>query len=192
MPKSKKRQYYWHVPPNCWYASVPNASGGNQNVGPDIVVPLIDAETTISAKPEMDEFVVERIVGQYVAVTDAAIPVDNWLHHRIYLSQADNTSFALRSLNTEDDAESSFLWHHVEGQSNIFNNDKFGTWQSAGSGVPAATPWMTRHGHIDVRVGRRVRQGEALLWHTQIVPAPAADNEVSLQMWLRCLVREGK
>ncbi len=151
---------------------------------------LIDTETAQSAHPEIDGFVCERIVGQMQTVVDQAIPRDHFLHHRVYVAPTNSAATALRSLNSADEAESSFLWHQVEPCSAALNGFVYGTWSGETSSRPGGRQFMGRFGHIDIRVGRRLEGGEALIWHTQIVNPPAADNTFGLKLWLRLLVRE--
>ncbi len=186
-----KKSFFWHVPPGGWYESGPSPTGGVLNVGNDIVVPLIDVETVIAAKPELDSFVVERIIGQYHFTGSEAPLVNRYLHHRVYKADADATSFTIRNLQTEDDAESSFLWHQVDPFSTDADGRAYGQWGMTAAGNPDMETFMGRRGHLDIRVGRRVDQGEALIWHTRIFPAPAANDVYALKLWIRLLVREG-
>lgn len=189
---AKKRQkFFWHVSPNMWRAGQPSLAQGVGNVGSDIVVELISTETLQSSVPENDNFVVERIIGQYMIVGDVTSPVDHFLHSRVYVAETDALSVALRTLSTADDAETSFLWHQVDPFPITYDGDVWGTWQQSGGGNPASTPWKGRQGHIDIKVGRRLEGGEALIWHTQIVLAPPANDDFRLSLWLRALVREG-
>ncbi len=186
-----KKSFFWHVPAGGWYSGGPSPSGGTGNVGNDIVVPLIDQETVISARPELDSFVVERIIGQYQITADEAIAGNKYVHNRVYVADADATSFAIRSLVTADDAESSFMWHQVDPHSVNADGRAFGMWGMHTDGNPDAGHFMGRRGHVDIRVGRRINQGFALLWHTMLFPAPAANDEMFLKLWIRLLVREG-
>lgn len=186
----KNKKYFWHVPPDAWYSGNPIALGGNANTNQDIVATLIDTETVQSARPDIDNFVVERIVGQYMLTKDASVAANEFWHHRVYVAPTNATAIALRSLNTDDDAESSFLWHQVDPMPTTADGDAWGDWQLAPGGNPSATPFMGRFGHVDIRVGRRLEGGEALIWHTQVVFTPAANLTHYVKLWLRLLVRE--
>ncbi len=187
-----KSKLFWHVPgPSCWFTGAPVALGGNSNVLGDIVVTLISAEGGEGNRPELDNFVVERIVGQYQVSGDETAAANHFLHHRVYVADADAAAIALRNLTQADDAETSFLWHQVDPWSNSVDGDIFGTWVTDhGVGQPSATPWMGRYGNVDIKVGRKISGGRDLIWHTQIIAAPAANNTIYLKLWLRMLVRE--
>ncbi len=166
------------------------ALGGNANVGGDIVVTLISAEGGEGNRPELDNFVVERIVGQYQVSGDESAAVNHFVHHRVYVADADAAAIALRNLLQADDAETSFLWHQVDPWANAADADVFGMWGLHAAGQPQATPWMGRLGHVDIKVGRKIQGGRDLIWHTQIVNPPAANNTMYVKLWLRMLVRE--
>lgn len=189
----KSSRFFWHSGTLIWHQLGPSASVGNPNVGGDIIVTLVNTESVGAAgdTPVLDQFVVERIVGQYHVTSNESVGVDRYAHHRVYVADTDEMSVALRDLTTADDAETSFLWHQVDPHPKELMGDVWGAWQHPVSGVrPAATPWMGRHGHVDIKVGRRIDQGTSLIWHTQLEAAPAADNEHFLKLWLRMLVRE--
>ena len=191
MGKSRGNQYFWHVPPGGWYEGSPVIAAGVGNFGNDIVVPLVDAETAaISSKPEIDNFIVERVIGQYMISTNESIGTQRFMHHRVYVADADLATIALRVLDTASEAETSFLWHKVEYASELLAAAPGGTWQNNGP-VDSEQGAVDRRGSFDIRVGRRVEQGTALLWHTQLEPAPVADDLVFLKLWVRLLVREG-
>lgn len=190
----KKTKFFWHVPPDTWFGTGPVALGPDLNTGPDIVVTLIDTETVQSARPDIDNFIVERIVGQYVVSKNEMTPTNHYAHSRVYVGPTNATSIALRDLASADEAESSFLWHQVDPLPAALDGEVYGTWTDSSSTVtlqPGATPFMGRFGHVDIRVGRRLEGGEALIWHTQIANPPAADDTIALKLWLRLLVREG-
>ncbi len=188
----KKQKFFWHVPPDTWSAAGPAVGIGVGNVGPDIVSELISTETVQSARPDVDNFVVERIVGQWMLTGTESPTADRFLHHRIYVADHDALAISLRTLSTADDAETSFLYHRVEPWSAAFVGDPWGTWQARSNGNdPTHQSMMGRHGHLDVRVGRRLEGGQALVWHTQIVNSPPADNVFRFRAWFRLLVRQG-
>ncbi len=187
-----KSKLFWHVPgPSCWFTGPPVALGGNSNVLGDIVVTLISAEGGEGNRPELDNFVVERIVGQYQMTGDETAAANRYMHHRVYVADADAAAIALRNLVQADDAETSFLWHQVDPWNSAQDATLFGSWNDSGAGArPTSTQWMGRFGNVDIKVGRKISGGRDLIWHTQLVNAPAANNTVYLKLWLRMLVRE--
>ncbi len=188
---ARNSKMFWHVPSACWYNSSPVALGGIANVGADIVTTLVNTESGEGDVPVNDNFVIERIVGQYMLTGDEVVPTNHFLHSRVYVSDSDSTAIALRSLNTADDAETSFLWHQVDPWHSSWNGDAIGAWQSDGvAGSPFATPWKGRLGHVDIKVGRRIEAGSSLIWHTQIQASPGANDVFYLKLWLRMLCRE--
>ncbi len=189
---AKRNKFFWHVPPAAWLVGGPILTTGTANILGDIVVELLSTETVQSARPDIDNFVVERIVGQYMITGDEAAAANHFLHSRVYVAEIDATTISLRNLNTADDAETSFLWHQVDPWPNAADGDIFGTWVGDhGAGQPRATPSNGRLGNVDIRVGRCLEGGEVLIWHTQIDAAPAANDTHFLKLWLRLLVREG-
>ncbi len=179
-----KGNLFWHVPE--WFGGGPASSLGVDNVDQDIFVQLVDTEDV--AALGQDNFIVERIIGQYLIVSDAVAPADRFLHHRIYVTMADLTTVNLRTLNTADDADTSFMYHKVELFTVQMAGTPRGTWSSDTAGFSARES-NARLGMFDIRVGRRVREGESLIWHTMIVPTPTSD-EWHLQMWVRVLLKE--
>lgn len=183
----------WHVPQDCWHSGPPG-SLGHLNVGRDIFIPLVVGNTTtVGATPDAaDEWVVERVIGQFLIRGDEDPVANRYLHHRIYPTAADDLTVTLRDLTKIEEAESDFLWHQVDPWASAFDGDTWGNWQLAGNGSPQINAYMGRFGHFDVRVNRRIRQGFALIWHTQLVGSiDPADNEFGIHMWCRVLLREG-
>ncbi len=190
---SKSGRFFWHTSTLVWHSLGPSASVGNPNVLGDILVTLVNTESVGAAgdTPVNDQFVVERIVGQYQMVSNESVGVDRFCHHRVYVSDSDETAVGLRDLTTADDAETSFLWHQVDAHSQSLKQDVWGNWQSRSKGNDCTgTPWMGRFGHVDIKVGRRIEGGQSLIWHAQLEPAPPANNEHFLKLWLRMLLRE--
>lgn len=204
MGRSRRRGFFWHVPgtatsPNyCWdnWSQLAPGGGGTGNVLADIVAPLVQTNegAIVSEMPSRDEFVVERIVGQYM-IQAVNITVNRMMMHRIYPVTADANAVAIRDLFGQDDAESDFLWNRVEPAPSLLDGDVWGNWQNE---TAAAGPQMPQNynalGHIDVRVGRRLREGEALIWHTQLSTVGGgdpADDTYFLRLNLRILVRNG-
>ncbi len=191
---SRKRNYYWYCP--AWSAEGQmNPSIGISNVGNDIVVPLIDTDWAPPGDPVQDNFVVERIIGQFLLHGDATAPAqDRIVHHRVYVADSDSTSIALRNLYTQDDADTSFLWHLVDGFSADSPGNAWGNWKKGAASTLGSTFMNSRLGSFDIRVGRRVEEGQTLLWHTSLenpLISTLDDNEFSLMYWCRLLMREG-
>ncbi len=181
---------FWHVPTNAWFDGGPAAGGGVGNVGADIVIPLVASGDDVGERPVNDNFVIERIVGQYQVTGDESVPVDKYVHSRVYVAESDAASLSLRNLTTADDAETSFLWHQVGPWDTVNDGVRWGDWLGVAAGTPPATPWAGRLGHVDIRVGRRIEGGETLIWHTQFDPTPAIVDTMFLKLWLRMLCRE--
>lgn len=179
-------QLFWHVP--FWFSGTPSVATGDGNIAENIALELVNTETT--AALGQDNFVVERIIGQYLLTNADTTPSDTFVHHRVYVTMGNTSSFFLRDLSTADDADSSFLWHKVElfpavagGATAIAGN-----WRdSTASNVHR--PDEGRNGTFDIRVNRRIREGESLLWHTQLEPTPT-DGDFRMKMWVRCLLKE--
>ncbi len=183
----------WHVPLECWDNGAP---GGIHilNIGNDIATTLIStdsADVGLDVPDNADEYIVERVIGQWNLHGNEASPQSYYVHNRVYPTVSDQSTIILRDLTSPDDAESDFLWHQVSGWDPNFDTDPFGDWTTGLQASPAPTPFMGRHGHVDIRVNRRIKQGFSLIWHTQLSgPANAVDNEFNLHLWLRMLLRE--
>ncbi len=183
----------WHVPADCWDNGPP---GGIHipNVADDLATVLIstDSAANLDVPDAADEYIVERVIGQWHLHGNQATPASFYIHSRIYPTISDATTVILRDLSTPDDAESDFLWHQVDAWHQSFDTDIFGNWGQPATAAPESVGFMGRKGHIDVRVNRRIKQGFALVWHTQLVGAVAPlDNEFNLHLWCRMLLREG-
>lgn len=199
----RKHRFFWHVPVNAWtVATTMPANGlmGTANVFRDVVIPLVDTNLPAALEsdvPERDQFVIERIVGQYMFHSNEVAGVHRMVAHRIYPVTADASAITIRDLWLQDDAESDFLWHKIDPDVSQANGDQWGSWgkqTTGGSSDANHTLYMGRFGHVDVKVGRRLREGEALIWHSQWTDVgggePSSDTKW-VSLWLRLLVREG-
>lgn len=189
-----KGKFYWYVPE--WGDDVATFSvpAGVLNVGSDIIVRLIDTDFASPDDPRQDNFVVERIIGQYMLTAGAtAAAGDRICHTRVYVADGDQTSVAARDLYLQDDADSSFLWHRVHAFADLWRGDQWGDWQNGSAGNPITSFSNGRSGAFDIKVGRRVEEGQALLWHTQVdvTGNPPADDTFGVLLWVRVLLREG-
>lgn len=176
-----KGHMFWHAPE--WFLGSPSTSVGIANVGADIIVELVNTEDVSSLA--QDNFVVERVIGQYKVVSNDATPLSRYLHHRVYVTMGDSASLNLRTLSTADDADTSFTYHKVEHFTVGMHNNVAGSW--AVNEVKQVSE--ARLGAFDIRVGRLVKEGTSLIWHTEILPTPS-DDEFAMQMWVRVLLRE--
>lgn len=198
MAKRTKKPYWWHVVADGWSNGAP-INAGVTNVGVDIVIPLVDTEEAAALEndlvPEHDEFVVERLIGQWQLRGEQVAPSNYFVHERVYVTQSTAGTVALRDLVAAGEADTSFLYHNVTLWSASFNNDVWGNWQVGGVGD--ATPPeanVAQHGPLfrDIRVGRRLEEGEALVYHWQLRGTVApGDAEFSVKCWFRTLVRQG-
>ncbi len=188
---AKRKSYYWHVP--VWAdVSSPTQGNGVSNVGDDIFVELLNSDFAPPADPRQDNFVVERIIGQYMLVSSGTAESGSRIvHHRIYVVDGDQNTHQFRDIFSQDDADSSFLWHLVEGVSASSVGGVFGSWRKEGANEPQKPFERGRLGSFDVRVGRRVDEGQSLIWHTQLDNQGELVNGTwDLIMWVRVLMRE--
>jgi len=74
-----------------------------------------------------------------------------------------------------------------------WNNDDWGNWSAPG--LVTDRPGAFRNGgptFRDIKVGRRIAEGEALIYHIQIQGAIVPDDTTfHMNSWLRVLIREG-
>ncbi len=187
------RRMIWHVPKFTWHKGSPAAGSGVNNVGRDIAVSLVSTNpATQNAVPDdAGDWVVKRIIGQYLISMTQALAENYLLHSRIYPVTADDATVALRDLDDDDDAESDFLWHKVEPWALAYNGDLWGNWQLGGNQLPASPFTGGRLGHIDVNVNRKITSGNDLIWHSYFAGGNApVDDEADLFLWLRMLLVE--
>lgn len=183
---ARKSNFFWWVP--FWGETL-------LNTGQDTVGLLVDTESGNTEFPQQDNFVVERIFGQWQLVSSTGLDDNVVYHQRVYPTVADATTVALRDLDSRDDADSDFMWHAVHMWSAQQGVGTIGSWASggAGTGFEVQPPFSNgRYGHVDIKVARRIQEGEALVWHLQSTNGvPPADSTVQLRLWLRVLLREG-
>ncbi len=187
-------KFYWFCPEWDGQAVQGGAAPGIPNIGNDIAISLIDTDFADPGDPRQDNFVVERIIGQYkVNAVTPAEGGDRVIHHRVYVADSDSTSIALRNLYTADDADSSFLWHKVDVFAPAMIDSAWGNWGKQGTSEPPVPFQNGRLGGFDIKVGRRVEEGQTLVWHTQVhqsVAIPLDDDTFFVQLWIRLLMRE--
>jgi len=191
--RKRKPRYFWHVPDGCWYGGSLGGPGIG-NVANDIIVPLVDTEELAGAEPTVpnrDEFVVERIVGQWLLWGEEPVAYSWLVHERYYVTQGTAATLAIRDLAALGESDTSFLFHRVNPHSGAANGNVWGSWTGfLGGDVLAGPPPL---GFRDIRVGRRISEGEALIMHLQLagnVHIPE-DESYQLYLWLRMLIREG-
>ncbi len=187
------RRFYWHVPE--WSDSTePQNLGSNpilNDAAGNLTAELINSDFADPDDPRQDNFVCERVVGQYLMV--AASGADGGpriIHHRVYVVDGDQNVHAVRDLYSQDDANTSFLWHKVEGWDSTWIGQPWGTWATGATNTPAPTFERGRKGHFDIRVGRRVTEGQSLIWHTKIDTGGLVTDDFHLHLWCRVLMRE--
>lgn len=192
---SRPRNMQWHVPPGAWFQGGPGTAGsGIANVGEDIILDLVSTEGLVaggSAIPDSQggRIWIERVVGQYNFSGGEVVAVPHFVHHRVYEADSDGASVGLRNLTTQDDAETSFMWHQVDPFPVGYNNLPLGGWGGQTNLASIATvPFASgRLGHVDIRVGRMLEPGRSLVWHTQISPVPVGAG-YGLRAWIRVLL----
>lgn len=182
---------FWHVPFNAWHQGAMFLGAGVQNIGRDCIVPLISTNPTGNSPvpDDVSNYVVKRIVGQWMLQGAQAVAENHVIHNRIYPVTSDNVSISLRTLDDDDDAESDFLWHQVSPWPQEYSGDLWGSWQAGSPTLPHGPFSEGRHGNVDVKVNRKIRDGQDLIWHTQISGVnPPVNDEFDLFLWLRCLL----
>lgn len=110
------------------------------------------------------------------------------MHHRIYPAQSDPSagSVSARNLGENDEADTDFLWHRTT----VLPKPNTSFFADIADTVHRRTPAVGPGAcSLDVRVSRRLSGDEVLLFHTELRAAPAADDTVFINAWLRCLVR---
>lgn len=196
--------YRWYTPTWGYTASV-GLVGANS-----ATIELLSPEGDITDRLEEKAFRVTRIVGQYQIrfdqVTGGTTDDLIYIHNRIYTVSGDGTNYFTRDLTAIVDADADMLWNQIDSkyylEANLAAGDSAGTWGTTG---PNSTLSQTtirpfqngRMGHVDVKVDRRIEEGEGLLWKTQVEMLDAAGNATAftagnmfVYLWLRLLVKE--
>lgn len=200
MARKARKPYWWHVPLDAWAPATP-VGGHLGNTGNDVFLVLVDSEEAAALEndvvPEHDEFVIERVIGQWHMRMDLAVGANFYVHERCYVVPSTAGTIALRNLTDAAEADTSFLYHNVTGFTANQNADAWGNWLGARPDLPDNALGSANQDPRglyarDVRVGRRLEEGEALVWHWQlrgtVVPA---DDLVQVKCWFRTLVRQG-
>lgn len=194
MARSRSKPFWWHVSDEAWDPGAP-VNAGIPNQGVDIVLVLVDTEEPVAAEPvvpERDDFVVERIIGQFMIRGEQPVQRNYFIHERVYVVDAGGGVVALRDLAAASEADTSFLYHNVTQWMAEMNSDTWGQWQEAAVDNRPSVSNSMIHGPFfrDIKVGRRIREGEALIYHWQLVgTVDPGDAEFSVKPWLRTLVR---
>ena len=108
------------------------------------------------------------------------------------------SDLALRDLASADEADSRWLMHKVEFWDKVSQENKAtGNWRGDALAVGTGTSNASHSGSIsrmcgiDIRVGMKVEEGMALIWHTQLeAGATPFDNTMYLRMWVRLLLKK--
>lgn len=185
---------FWHVP--SWTEQTPSASGQwSFDTSGNMVIPLLETETA-SESIAPDNYWVERIVGQYVvkANKDTGAFLPFYMHSRVYVMPADQLGVDTRDLGQKDDADTSFMMHKVELIDDSINGAYAGNWGQGALDTMTLTPPISRLGGFDIRVGRKVEAGTALIWHSFMQGAEWPDGigqfSVGIDMWVRVLLKQ--
>ncbi len=185
-----RKSFFWWVPEDTW-----SDPGGVVNVGSDTVALLVDTAPGSGSTPQQDNFVVERIIGQWHIESPTGLSDNVFYHMRVYPTITGDAGISLRDLTNRAEADSDMLWHHTGLWTAEQGTSVGGSWVSggAGTGFNVQSAFQNgRHGHLDIKVARRVNEGEALIMHLQSTQGvPPGDGTVQLRMWVRILLREG-
>lgn len=189
-----RKQFWWHVAGAGWASGDPG-SAGILNVGRDMVLVLVDSEEPTGQEPvvpEQDDFVVERVIGQWMVNGAQAVAANFFIHERVYVVESEPGALALRDLANRREADTSFLYHQVTSWDAGWNADAWGNWNSSGLVSDRPSVFATVGSNFrDIRVGRKVLEGHALVYHLQIegVAIPT-DGDFNAKFWMRTLLRK--
>jgi len=193
----RKKNFFWHVAPLGWFEGGPNSSANILNQQRDMVLVLVDSEEPTGQEPtvpENDAFVIERIIGQWNMTAFPTSPGDEFfIHERVYVVDSEPGAIGIRSLDRVREADTSFLFHQITGWHNNMDNDRWGNWGTGTSSIVGLDAYrMGGPNFRDIKVGRRLNEGQALIYHWQlegtVIPP---DGIFHLKPWFRTLVREG-
>lgn len=151
---------------------------------------------------------IERVVGQarlrfvFADLAGGVSGVD--FHHRIYPVSTDDLDVFDRDIQSQGEADSDFMWHKVEyADLNTIENgaSAFGGDWLLFNGTHAQKPFADgRNGYFDVKVGRYLREGEALVYKVKGATIPnggswtaqwdsGGSSFCALDLWVRVLLR---
>lgn len=183
----------------------------------------------INPDPNLNDDLIEasvrvtRIVGQFAWEFENVDQVNigqMFIHHRVYPVSGDGVNYFQRFLFELPDADTDFMWHHIEGVQPYIGNAPLSIQQQSTSMTAIATPmpgvasrdivWPPtsdpvhgRRGHVDIKVDRRIDEGEGLLWKSEFsdttgggagatlpwVNTTAGVWNARLYLWLRLLIK---
>ncbi len=172
---------FWTVP--VWTDDTQVSGPGQANdANGNVLLGLLDA-SEFEDRPVF----VKRIIGQYNHAANASAVLSSIIHHRIYVANTDLATSAVdvATLDTALGAEQAFLWHEVGFLPGVQSGS---LWQGMGPTTGSRTQFQ-RQGAFDIKVGRKIKGTDSLIWHSFVGQAAAA-NEYNVQLWIRLLVEE--
>lgn len=194
----RKPNFFWHVSDQAWTQA--DAGGpGIPNVLRDIVLILVESMEPLADEPVVpsnDEFVVERVIGQWkMNGLETAGATTRMFMERCYVTTGNAESVALRNLWTDDEADTSFLFTKTNVWVASHDGDALGNWTGQGLNNHVNDLHASPVGlfYRDIRVGRRIKEGEMLVYHWQFNDSVTIPSSGSywVQPWIRTLVRQG-
>lgn len=199
-------RFRWYTP---FWQQVVNPLGADLALTDSQSIQLITPEGLFADTISETDVRVTRIIGQYrvwfngVEFPDA-LARSLYIHNRVYVVSGDGTNIFNRDLTNIIDADADMLWNQIDfmARSQLSSTDQanMGTWGGAGPGstdtYANVKPFMMgRMGHFDIKVDRRIEEGESLVWKTQLEPGNNAlasgpnMGRMYIDMWVRCLVK---
>lgn len=197
MGRRRSKPVWWHVTSAGWFQFGP-AGVGIGNVGNDIVLVLVDTEENLGNEPlvpEYDEFVVERVIGQWHLTGTEAVGADRYVFERVYVVEATAATVATRNLTDWLEADTSFMYTNVTQWTSPMNGKTWGNWAQSRLDLASVSTGVQNtgmHGQMfrDIKVGRALREGEALIYHWQLSGGAPVDDAFNVKCWFRTLIRE--
>jgi len=168
------------------------------NIGNDLVLPLVVTEEAVANEPDvpnLDEFVIERVIGQFMLRSFLTGGANTLVHERLYVTPTfDGSTIALRDLESSTEADTSFMYHNVWLYHASHFQDAVSHWGDR-SNTGTLPQNVAMHGPCfrDIKVGRRVKEGECLCLHWQFAASGGGVYEDDIWQcypWFRVLLRK--
>lgn len=217
-----RSRYHWYTP--YWGLAATWAVDNADSATWGQSVELINPDTNITDDLLQSSVRVTRIVGQYawsfegVESVDSGLNGRQWLHHRVYPVSGDGVNYFTRFLFEEQDADSDFMWHHIEspmtriGTMPLVEQQRFNSMAPTQEVMvnssardllvpPVSDLFMGRRGHVDIKVDRTIDEGQGLLWRTEWgdgnqgsrslpwINSTVGTWDMNLYLWLRMLIK---
>lgn len=204
-------RYRWFTPFWGYAGGVSLAASNSLTIG------LLGPEDDLTDPLEEKAYRVTRIVGQWqirftqIVLEGGQSQADAYyLTNRVYPVSSDGGTVYSRDLQNITDADTDWMWNQIDawGTDELAGagGRSLGNWGIPGPGSTSGShrvqPFMSgRNGHFDIKVDRRIDEGEELVWKAQLnvyrlngasiwQEQNFTSGDFTIGLWMRMLVKE--